>query len=658
MARMNEPSTGARNGVRLLFLALLLTGGVVYLFGKPLQQVYWGVSGRISLSSHSSRAAGAAGDGSGVGTIDEPVTREGVAGKDEPLDDSIKPQDQTGGLVEWDESQDRPADSATDDGKLDSSATEAKATGKDALTRELIEPLAQDKYIMVTWANWHYRDFVGNWVYHLKKTGCSAFVVGAMDDKLLAWLQENGIPTFLMNSGLPTSDFGWGSKSFFKMGREKVGLVNAFLAMGFDVIISDVDTVWLRDPIPYMKRYPDADVLASSDVVSSTSRTEDLEGPASSRGVANIGIMLFRPKALAFAKEWTEAMEKDEKYWDQNAFNDILLSDAQDVPGRTDNLLKAYKGSLLVGILPVSIFCSGQTYKEGLFRKLGLEPYVIHATFQFSGTAGKRHRLREWGAWKDPPEWWTHPIGFLSYDNDVPEALLEAARTANLSYALPSTLPHFALVNHQLRSMRNALVLASELGGAATVLPSIWVGLDRWWAPHDGRLPNSRIDLPFAAPADLVLDLEMMSGKLPNGFREHSFLSKPEAAELNASRLLVTICQDAEEGCAAGDAAAEVQDGGVRLQPGRSLEQLRVALSGAFEKHKLLHFTGGMGRALILSPEEVERFGSRLNSFTSIHCCVKAPVGHIWYDLFWDIPGHTDRHQRTQQGEWKPQLGP
>lgn len=57
--------------------------------------------------------------------------------------------------------------------------------------------------------------------------------------------------------------------------------------------------------------------------------------------------------------------------------------------------------------------------------------------------------------------------------------------------------------------MRNALVLASELGGAATVLPSIWVGLDRWWAPHDGRLPNSRIDLPFAAPADLVLDLEM-----------------------------------------------------------------------------------------------------------------------------------------------------
>jgi hypothetical protein len=27
--------------------------------------------------------------------------------------------------------------------------------------------------------------------------------------------------------------------------------------------------------------------------------------------------------------------------------------------------------------------------------KLGLTPYVVHATFQYSGTPGKRHRMRE-----------------------------------------------------------------------------------------------------------------------------------------------------------------------------------------------------------------------------------------------------------------------
>ena len=48
-------------------------------------------------------------------------------------------------------------------------------------------------------------------------------------------------------------------------GREKIGLVLTFTDMGFDVVVSDVDTVWLKDPIPYLARYPEADILVSSD---------------------------------------------------------------------------------------------------------------------------------------------------------------------------------------------------------------------------------------------------------------------------------------------------------------------------------------------------------------------------------------------------------
>lgn len=35
--------------------------------------------------------------------------------------------------------------------------------------------------------------------------------------------------------------------------------------MGFDVVVSDVDTVWLQDPQPFMAHYPEADILVSSD---------------------------------------------------------------------------------------------------------------------------------------------------------------------------------------------------------------------------------------------------------------------------------------------------------------------------------------------------------------------------------------------------------
>ena len=46
------------------------------------------------------------------------------------------------------------------------------------LCRELVASVAQDNVVVVTWANYHYRDFVMNWVEHLRATGCTAFIVG------------------------------------------------------------------------------------------------------------------------------------------------------------------------------------------------------------------------------------------------------------------------------------------------------------------------------------------------------------------------------------------------------------------------------------------------------------------------------------------------
>lgn len=75
-----------------------------------------------------------------------------------------------------------------------------------------------------------------------------------MDDQLLAELVALGVPTFAMSSGLTTGDFGWGSPTFHKMGREKINLIATFTQMGFTILVSDVDTVWLRDPIPYVQK--------------------------------------------------------------------------------------------------------------------------------------------------------------------------------------------------------------------------------------------------------------------------------------------------------------------------------------------------------------------------------------------------------------------
>ena len=49
-----------------------------------------------------------------------------------------------------------------------------------------------------------------------------------------------------------------------------------FAHAGVDVLISDIDVAWLRDPIPLFRRYPQADILVSTDQL----RSEILVDPA------------------------------------------------------------------------------------------------------------------------------------------------------------------------------------------------------------------------------------------------------------------------------------------------------------------------------------------------------------------------------------------
>lgn len=69
---------------------------------------------------------------------------------------------------------------------------------------------------------------------------------GAMDTKILEALFWKGVPVFDMRSGMETVDVGWGTPKFHKMGREKVILINAFLAEGYEILMCDTDVVFLQ----------------------------------------------------------------------------------------------------------------------------------------------------------------------------------------------------------------------------------------------------------------------------------------------------------------------------------------------------------------------------------------------------------------------------
>lgn len=170
------------------------------------------------------------------------------------------------------------------------------------ISRERISKIATtDGHIMATFGNFHYLDFILNWVEHVNALGIDAYIVGAMDNELLKELHLNNVNAFSMQSNLTTSDFGWGSDTFHKMGRDKVDIMHAFVSMGFNIILSDVDTVWMRNPLEYFEIYQEADILVSSDCLATTSKQEELE--IDDRSVQCM-ISIVHPRISCFYTKW------------------------------------------------------------------------------------------------------------------------------------------------------------------------------------------------------------------------------------------------------------------------------------------------------------------------------------------------------------------
>ena len=454
--------------------------------------------------------------------------------------------------------------------------------------------------VVVTWANDHYRDFATSWVANLKEIGLTNYMVGAMDDALYKYLNDEQIPTWLMGSktiekSKIEKDFGWGSKNFHKMGRDKIRLIRDFTKTGIDVLISDIDTAWLRDPVPFFKRYPNADMLVSTDQLKSeinispeqekylqsisagleSSDNKENNPQNNQEGLefhfchaaGNIGMMWFRGTdgSKELTKTWVEKIEKDDDLWDQNAFND-LVREGNSCAGKSDPLGSGlYRGNndkITIGTLPAAQFANGHVFHvQRTHSSENLSPYAVHNTFQYGGTPGKRHRMREANVWRGEDVDRFFPVnqdtnepyaGFLSYDPRIPHDVdLQLFKERSWPKTKDDTFPaiesitdplvqaHAKLIEFQLQQLSVAVAIATKLNRIVIAAP-ILCGLDRVWFAHFGRFPGSQFALPFICPLDHVLAVER-STKMSE-LREFSFLSHPELpVEVRESVVVVEV---------------------------------------------------------------------------------------------------------------------
>lgn len=524
------------------------------------------------------------------------------------------------------------------------------------LTKELVQQRVKDNVVIVTFGNYAFMDFILTWAKQLTDLGVSNFLVGALDTKLLEALYWKGIPVFDMGSHMGTADVGWGSPTFHKMGREKVILIDSILPFGYELLMCDTDMVWLKNPLPYLARYPEADVLTSSDQVIPTVVDDSLEIWQEVSGAYNIGIFHWRPteSAKKLAKQWKEMLLADDQIWDQNGFNDILHNQLGPSVDDESGLVFAFDGKLKLGILPASIFCSGHTYfVQAMYQQLRLEPYAVHTTFQYGATEGKRHRLREAMYFLDPPEYYNPPGGFLSFKPYIPKSMLLSGE-----HNIES---HFTLVNYQIKQIRTALAIASLLN-RTLVMPPLWCRIDRLWYGHPGILEGSMTRQPFLCPLDHVFEVNVMLKKLPEeefgpqiDIREYSIFDNPSMpSEVKKSWLDVQFCKEGTRDC---DASNSTIAGGVLQFPKHSNEETFMKVFSSFKDVKVIKFFSVQDAFTgFTAKEREEKFRNRVKRYVGIWCCVPDhSPGHIYYDMYWDEkPGWKAIPPQTSEDDHPP----
>ncbi|DBA91286.1 TPA: hypothetical protein ACH3X2_004051 [Trebouxia sp. C0005] len=391
-----------------------------------------------------------------------------------------------------------------------------------------------------------------------------------MDNITADALAKVGAQHFAMFDETPSAitdllagDLTFMSAGFLSIGQHKIALIKAILNCRVDLIVSDIDTVWLENPLPYFAEYPDADVLASTDSVAPTCDDNGLENPSTiGRYDLNVGLMLLRHRknVTHLVEEWQHLLlQPGMPLWDQAEFNrlikvgmfenDISWWDHTDrwerqyrllLPALSSSrLVRGFNDSVSVGVLPLSLFPSGHVYfTQKLHEKTQTRPCIVHATYA-EGML-KRHRLREAQLWlSDAADYYT-PAGLLVLDLGQLEAPADWER-----------LPSKDRVQFHMKNMAMQLTQFWYAAGVAValsrvlILPLFICYCDELWhqslevSPHWlCRYPGAeRQILPFQCSADEVLnypkldDLPSQHGAAVH-YRESTLMKSPKLPEI------------------------------------------------------------------------------------------------------------------------------
>jgi hypothetical protein len=199
---------------------------------------------------------------------------------------------------------------------------------------KILEKVAVKREIIVALANSNVKEMLQVWFTNIKRVGISNYLVVALDDEISKFCESNQVPFYKRDpdDGIDTIGKQGGNHAVSGL---KFRILREFLQLGYSVLLSDVDIVYLQNPFDHL--YRDSDVESMSDGhnnMTAYGYNDVFDEPAMGWAryahtmriwVYNSGFFYIRPTIPSIELlDRVAARLSKENAWDQAVFNEEL----------------------------------------------------------------------------------------------------------------------------------------------------------------------------------------------------------------------------------------------------------------------------------------------------------------------------------------------
>jgi hypothetical protein len=250
---------------------------------------------------------------------------------------------------------------------------------------KILEEVAIYKEVIVVLANTNVLEMLQVWFTNIKKVGIPNYLVVALDDRIEEFCKSNDVPVY-------RRDPDQGVDSIAKSGGNhavsglKFRILREFLQLGYSVLLSDVDIVYLQNPFDYIYRDSDVESMTDghnnhtaygfNDVFDEPSMGWARYAHTMRIWVYNSGFFYIRPTLPSI-----ELLDRvahrlsTEKAWDQAVFNEELFYPSH--PGYDG--LHAAKRTMDMYLFMNSKILFKTVRKDAKLKKL--KPVIVHVNY-------------------------------------------------------------------------------------------------------------------------------------------------------------------------------------------------------------------------------------------------------------------------------------